>query len=448
MARIGGTEVTAPYALVALLPALAAAVLVAGVVRGGRNRRGVLAVGGGSAGAGTEDPLVAWITELRRTPDQGAETAAAARAAGGVSRPRAADRRNPCDEPPVRPEQPPSVPAGGTLRGGREAEGGARWASWDAVDRSPWPWPAGDDRGATGSTRPGGGGPDRLRPPARRDARRPGGTPAPTAASTRRPGAATGPPGEDRRPAWLRSYASTASRGRILLLAASAGTGVGLLLAGPVAAVAVGAYGTLAARALLRRREGRYAVRARRRRLDQLCGLAADLRAGLPVPVAAEQLTSGDGGIPGRCGTTGGGGTTGDGGSPGGGGTAGGDAAGRDERGRPGRLDHLARAAVRLADQTGAPLAELLERIEADARSADRGLAAAEAQAAGARATALLLAALPLGGIGLGYGIGVDPVAVLLHTPVGGACAVVAIALQVAGLFWAERLGATPGRAS
>ncbi|MGK5523308.1 hypothetical protein ACSNN9_28690, partial [Micromonospora sp. URMC 107] len=103
----------------------------------------------------------------------------------------------------------------------------------------------------------------------------------------------TGPPGEGRRPRWLRSDALTASPRRTLLLAASAGTGAGLLLAGPVAAVAVGAYGTLAARALLRRKHGQYAVRARRRRLDELCGLAADLRAGLPIPVAAERLTLG-----------------------------------------------------------------------------------------------------------------------------------------------------------
>ena len=37
------------------------------------------------------------------------------------------------------------------------------------------------------------------------------------------------------------------------------------------------------------------------------------------------------------------------------------------------RLAGLTRSAVRLADRTGAPLAELLERIEADARAADRG---------------------------------------------------------------------------
>jgi tight adherence protein B len=191
--------------------------------------------------------------------------------------------------------------------------------------------------------------------------------------------------------------------------------------------VRLGGYGTLAARALFRRQAGRRADRARRHQLDHLCGLAADLRAGLPVPVAAERLTLGRPGALAGIDR---------------------DAAAGDGRDGSDRLERLARAAVSLADRTGAPLAELLERIEADARSADRGLAAADAQAAGARATALLLAALPLGGIGLGYGIGVDPVAVLLHTPVGGSCAVVAIALQAAGLFWAERLGATPGRAS
>ncbi|MBQ0894004.1 hypothetical protein KBX37_13005 [Micromonospora sp. U56] len=174
---------------------------------------------------------------------------------------------------------------------------------------------------------------------------------------------------------------------------------LGVIAAGPVAGVLLGGYGVLGARAVLRRRAARHAVGERRRRLDQLCGLAADLRAGLPVPTPDDD---GD------------------------------------------RLGSLTRAAVRLADRTGAPLAELLERVEADARALDRGLAAASAQAAGARATALLLAALPLGGIGLGYGIGADPVAVLLHTPVGAVSALTAMGLQIGGLLWAERLGGTP----
>lgn len=196
-----------------------------------------------------------------------------------------------------------------------------------------------------------------------------------------------------------------------LLLVGLAGAGVGAALGGPVAAVAVAGYGTLAVRSLLRWRVNRYAEQTRRRGLDQLCGLAADLRAGLPVPSTVEIAAAR--------------------------GPAGSD-----------RLRQLTSAAVRLADRTGAPLADLVERIEADARATDRGLAAAAAQAAGARATAWLLAGLPIGGIGLGYGIGVDPIAVLLHSTIGGICAVLAVVLQVVGLFWTERLGAAPGRAA
>ncbi|MFJ8579174.1 hypothetical protein [Micromonospora sp. NPDC093277] len=199
----------------------------------------------------------------------------------------------------------------------------------------------------------------------------------------------------------LQRVGVVASR-RGLLPAVLVGGAAGAVLGGPVAAIVLAAYGALAARAARRRSAHQLTDRARRRELDQLCALAADLRAGLPVN-----------------------GSVADG---------------------PHRIARLARSAVRLADRTGAPLAELLERVEADARAADRGLAAAAAQAAGARATAWLLAALPLGGLGLGYAIGVDPVAVLLHTAVGGGCALAAVALQFGGLLWAERLGATPGR--
>ena len=103
-------------------------------------------------------------------------------------------------------------------------------------------------------------------------------------------------------------------------------------------------------------------------------------------------------------------------------------------------LECLADAAVALAERTGAPLADLIDRIETDARSGDRARAAAIAQAAGVRATALLLAALPIGGLALGYAIGADPLAVLLHTPLGAACALCAVALQVLGLIWSQRL--------
>ncbi|GAA1628940.1 hypothetical protein GCM10009679_37420 [Saccharothrix algeriensis] len=112
-------------------------------------------------------------------------------------------------------------------------------------------------------------------------------------------------------------------------------------------------------------------------------------------------------------------------------------------------LDRLVHAARRLADGTGAPLADLLERLEAQSRAADRADAAAAAQAAGAQLTAVLLAALPVGGLGLGYLIGVDPLRILLHTPVGVGCACGAAVLQAAGLAWTRRVqGAPPSRAA
>jgi tight adherence protein B len=41
----------------------------------------------------------------------------------------------------------------------------------------------------------------------------------------------------------------------------------------------------------------------------------------------------------------------------------------------------------------------------------------------------------------LGFALGVDPLDVVLHTVPGGVCAALAMALQVAGTAWTERLG-------
>jgi len=225
--------------------------------------------------------------------------------------------------------------------------------------------------------------------------------------STRRPG--------------LHHLLDVAPPWQVVLGSAACGATVGAFAAGPVAGIALATYTGLAVRVAYRRRAGRLARQSRRRHLDGLAALAADLRAGLrpsavlPAPAA-----------PGRSV----------------------DSVRVAHRSHgptraSDRLPELARAAVRIAEQTGAPLAELLERIEADARALDRALAAADAQAAGARATAGLLALLPLGGIALGYGIGADPVRILLHTPIGAACTVGTVALQLAGLTWADRLGGT-----
>jgi len=97
-------------------------------------------------------------------------------------------------------------------------------------------------------------------------------------------------------------------------------------------------------------------------------------------------------------------------------------------------------AATEVADQTGAPLADLLDRIEAEHRGTARAAARAAAEAAGARTTALLLLILPAGGVALGHLIGVDALTILLRTPVGGACALGAALLQLAGLLWVRRI--------
>ncbi|MEU4554026.1 hypothetical protein [Micromonospora violae] len=416
---------------------LAAAALVAWPVRSIRaRRRRVLTPARTSGGVDPDDALVQWIRELGRPPDGPVDGTAAT------------------SGHPVGVAYEPAAGAHGT----RTALG---WPDRDVSRRPKWLGTAG------GFTRPEGP----TRPPARRDSRRPAGIVRPADATTlldaeQRLGelAATATIGAGRvdgggrhdvcAPATADGHGDLGAGGRgdasgvavfdecatddcrdqrrvdptdsttdtppsvrvprsmprVLPLVGLLGGGVGAVVGGPVAAVAMAAYGTLAVRGVLRWRANRSAERDRRRGLDQLCGLAADLRAGMSVPHTLEVAAV--------------------------------------ERDGEGRLRQLTSAAVRLADRTGAPLAELVERIEADARATDRGLAAAAAQAAGARATAWLLAALPVGGIGLGYGIGVDPMAVLLHSTVGGVSAVVAVALQVVGLLWAERLGAAPGRAA
>lgn len=190
----------------------------------------------------------------------------------------------------------------------------------------------------------------------------------------------------------------------VAAVAVGTGTVFAVFAGGPVAGLVVGAYAGLAGRAVLRRRQATIRASRRAQTLDDLADLAAELRAGRPVP--ARLLAP---------------------------------------AGAPGTGDTVrarAAAAAALAEETGAPLADLLERIETDARAADRAAAMAAAQIAGARATAVLLAGLPAAGIAIGYGIGADPLHVLLRTPLGAGCAAAAVALQLAGLAWVSRITA------
>lgn len=181
------------------------------------------------------------------------------------------------------------------------------------------------------------------------------------------------------------------------------GGSIGMALGGPVAAFLCAVYPVLGVRAFVRRTVRRAAATARARSLDDLSAMAADLRAGLPPAALAVGALAGD-------------------------------------------LLVRAEAAWALADRTGAPAADLIERIEADARAADRARATASAEAAGAQSTAMVLLVLPLAGIGLGFGMGVNPLRFLLHTPLGAGCAIAAALLQTAGLLWCERLTGGAGR--
>ncbi|MFL6088996.1 MAG: type II secretion system F family protein [Aeromicrobium sp.] len=97
-------------------------------------------------------------------------------------------------------------------------------------------------------------------------------------------------------------------------------------------------------------------------------------------------------------------------------------------------------AAWQIADQTGSPLANVLDRMAAAVRAEvelDREVAV---EAAPARATGRLMALLPLAGLGLGMMLGVNPIRVLLTTGIGVTCLVAGLGLAGLGVWQIERI--------
>jgi tight adherence protein B len=96
-------------------------------------------------------------------------------------------------------------------------------------------------------------------------------------------------------------------------------------------------------------------------------------------------------------------------------------------------------AAGRLAARTGAPLADVLDRVGGamarDAEAAGQRTAAL----AGPRATARVLAWLPASGVLLGFALGADPAAVLLDGGAGTMLLVLGALLTAAGQVWSRR---------
>jgi tight adherence protein B len=185
--------------------------------------------------------------------------------------------------------------------------------------------------------------------------------------------------------------------GAAVLAAAGAGA-----VDGPVAGALAAVYGGGAAGMELRRRRAARHTRAVAATLDTVAEMAAELRAGAAPVVVVE-------------------------------------AAGPVLAATPAeRTSVLAACAV--SERTGAPLAEVLDRVETYLRQSNRLRQSVAAHRAGTRATAVLLAMLPAGGVVVGYGIGADPMGTLFHSAIGVACVGAACLLQIGGLLWTERL--------
>ena len=93
-----------------------------------------------------------------------------------------------------------------------------------------------------------------------------------------------------------------------------------------------------------------------------------------------------------------------------------------------------------VAEQAGAPVADVLDRFAAAARADAAAAADRDAALAGPRATATVLSWLPLGGLGLGLLIGADPVGTLFGTEAGRACLIAGVGLWLLGHWWTRTL--------
>jgi tight adherence protein B len=112
----------------------------------------------------------------------------------------------------------------------------------------------------------------------------------------------------------------------------------------------------------------------------------------------------------------------------------------------PARRRSAAVAAVwTVSERSGAPAADVLDRVEQDLRATERLRREVTAQLAGARSTAALLAVLPLLGIGLGAAMGARPLHVLFGTGWGQVALLVGAGLDALGLMWTARIVAAAG---
>lgn len=107
----------------------------------------------------------------------------------------------------------------------------------------------------------------------------------------------------------------------------------------------------------------------------------------------------------------------------------------------PGREAYGALAgAWRVVERSGAPMADVLERLAQSVRDDTEVLREIAVGVAPARATALMMAVMPLVGLALGAGLGGDPVGFVTGTVAGALCVAAGVALACAGVAWIERI--------
>ena len=102
--------------------------------------------------------------------------------------------------------------------------------------------------------------------------------------------------------------------------------------------------------------------------------------------------------------------------------------------------------AWQLAEVTGAPLADVLGRIDDDVAARRAQTRAVGAALAGPRSSAALLAALPALGVALGAAMGAHPIAVLFGSAHGHVLLCAGVLLDVAGVVWTARISSSAER--
>ncbi|MBE3001850.1 type II secretion system F family protein [Nocardiopsis sp. HNM0947] len=93
-----------------------------------------------------------------------------------------------------------------------------------------------------------------------------------------------------------------------------------------------------------------------------------------------------------------------------------------------------------VAAETGAGLATVVDGLAENLTEQEEQRAEALARTAGPRTTAFVLSGLPVVGVLMSGGLGGSPLAFLFTTPLGLACLVGGVALDVLGVWWTVRM--------